>query len=94
MTIFGIIFFWVCQLYILILIARVIFDFVQILARDWSPTGGLVVAANLVYRLTEPPLRFLRKYIPPLNLGGVSLDLGFIVLFIGVRILQEVAYLL
>lgn len=94
MTIFGLILFWVCQLYTLVLIARVILDFVQILARDWYPTGVILVFANLVYKLTNPPLRFLGKYIPPLNLGGISLDLGFLVLFIGVQLLQRLSLLL
>lgn len=91
MSIFGTILFWTCQLYTLVLLARVILDFVQILARDWYPTGVLLVLANLVYKLTNPPLRFLGKYIPPLNLGGISLDLGFIVLFIGVQVIQRIS---
>ncbi|VEI12594.1 YggT family protein [Trueperella bialowiezensis] len=94
MTILGFALFWLCQLYILALIARIIFDLVQILARDWVPGNVVLVLANLVYKVTEPPLRFLRKYIPPLNFGGVSLDLGFIVLFIAVQILQRLAYVL
>ncbi|MCI7305620.1 MULTISPECIES: YggT family protein [Trueperella] len=94
MGIVGLLLFWACQFYILVLIGRVVLDFVQILSRDWYPTGGLVVVANLVYKLTDPPLKFLGRFIPPLNLGGVSLDLGFIVLFIAVQVIQRFAYLL
>ncbi|MCM3907261.1 MULTISPECIES: YggT family protein [Trueperella] len=94
MTIFGLVLFWACQLYILVLIGRVVLDFVQILSRDWYPSGALVVLANLIYKLTDPPLKLLAKFIPPLNLGGVSLDLGFIVLFIAVQVIQRFAYLL
>ncbi|AWA42816.1 YggT family protein [Trueperella pyogenes] len=94
MTILGQLLFWACQIYILILIGRVVLDFVQILSRDWYPTGILVVIANAIYKVTDPPLRLLGKFIPPLNLGGVSLDLGFIVLFIAVQILQRIAYFL
>ncbi|PKZ89815.1 YggT family protein [Trueperella bernardiae] len=94
MTIFGLVLFWACQLYILVLIGRVVLDFVQILSRDWYPSGALVVLANLIYKLTDPPLKLLAKFIPPLNLGGVSLDLGFIVLFIAVQVIQRLAYLL
>ena len=53
-----------------------------------------MVLANLIYKLTDPPLKLLAKFIPPLNLGGVSLDLGFIVLFIAVQVIQRFAYLL
>lgn len=94
MTILGQLLFWACQIYILILIGRVVLDFVQILSRDWYPTGILVVIANAIYKVTDPPLRLLGKFIPPLNLGGVNLDLGFIVLFIAVQILQRIAYFL
>lgn len=94
MGIVGLLLFWACQFYILVLIGRVVLGFVQILSRDWYPTGGLVVVANLVYKLTDPPLKFLGRFIPPLNLGGVSLDLGFIVLFIAVQVIQRFAYLL
>lgn len=94
MTIFGLVLFWACQFYVLVLIGRVVLDFVQILSRDWYPSGALVVLANLIYKLTDPPLKLLAKFIPPLNLGGVSLDLGFIVLFIAVQVIQRFAYLL
>lgn len=94
MTIFGLVLFWACQLYILVLIGRVVLDSVQILSRDWYPSGALVVLANLIYKLTDPPLKLLARFIPPLNLGGVSLDLGFIVLFIAVQVIQRFAYLL
>jgi YggT family protein len=41
--------------------------------------------------VTDPPLKALRKVLPPLRIGQISLDLGFIVLFIVVRILMSVA---
>jgi YggT family protein len=55
-------------------------------AREWRPRGAALVAAHTVYSITDPPLNGLRRLIPPLRLGGISLDLGFLVLFIGVSI--------
>lgn len=75
-------------LYMLVLIIRLVLDWIQVFARSWRPTGIVLVLANLVYSLTDPPLRFLRRFIPPLRLGHVQLDLGFLVLFIGVQILR------
>jgi YggT family protein len=75
-------------LYMLVLIIRLVLDWIQVFARSWRPTGVVLVLANLVYSLTDPPLRFLRRFIPPLRLGQVQLDLGFLVLFIGVQILR------
>ena len=38
--------------------------------------------------MTDPPLKLLRRFLPPLRIGGVSLDLAFLVLFIIVTILR------
>ncbi len=59
-------------------------------ARDWTPRGFLLVVGNVIFKLTDPPLRWLRKFIPPLRFGGVALDMGFLVLFIGLQILSSV----
>lgn len=79
----------ILQLYFFVLIGRLVFDWVQVFARDWRPKGPVLVLANGIYSLTDPPLRALRKVIPPLRLGGVALDLGFLVLIIGVVFAQS-----
>jgi len=48
------------------------------------------VVAEGIFTATDPPLRFLRRYIPPLRLGSVALDLSFMVLFFVVLILVNV----
>lgn len=78
-------------LYWLVLIARLVFDFVQIFARQWRPTGIILVIAEAIYSITDPPLRLLRRVIPPLRLGGVQFDLAFLVLLIGIQLLIPVA---
>ena len=77
------------NLYMLVLLVRVVIDWVQMLARGWRPTGALLVLANLVYGLTDPPLRWLRRVVPALRLGGVGIDLSFLVLVIGISIVQR-----
>lgn len=78
---------FVVFLYFLVLIGRVVFDWIRIFAKEWRPRGAALLVAEPVYTLTEPPLRALRKVIPPLRLGGVALDLSFMVLFFVVYIL-------
>ena len=78
-------------LYWLVLIGRLILDFVQIFARSWQPRGPLLVIAEAIYSLTDPPLRLLRRFIPPLRLGGIQFDLAFLILIIAVQILINVA---
>ena len=78
---------FVVFLYFLVLIGRVVFDWIRIFAKEWRPRDTALLVAEPVYTLTEPPLRALRKVIPPLRLGGVALDLSFMVLFFIVYIL-------
>ena len=78
----GFVIYYVINVYVFILVLRVVLDWVQILARDWRPRGIILVLANLIYALTDPPVRFFGRLIPPLRIGGLALDMGFLVLFI------------
>jgi YggT family protein len=82
---------YVLTIYLVVLIGRMIFGWVQVFARDWRPTGILLILAEAIFTVTDPPLKFLRRFIPPLRLGMVAMDLSFMVLFIVVLILLEVA---
>jgi YggT family protein len=76
----------VLQVYFFILIGRLVLDYVQMFARSWRPSGFVLVLAEIIYTLTDPPLKALRKVIPPLRLGGVALDLSFLVLILLVQV--------
>ena len=76
--------------FLLFLIFRLIMEYVFLLARSFRPTGLVAVLLELAYSVTDPPLKALRKVLPPLRIGQFSLDLGFLVLFIVVRILMSV----
>jgi YggT family protein len=82
---------YVLSIYLVILIGRLVISWIQAFARSWQPTGVILVIAETIFTLTDPPLKFLRRYIPPLRLGTVALDLSFMVLFIVVLILLQVA---
>jgi YggT family protein len=72
--------------FVLLLLARLVLDYVFMFARDYTPHGFVLVLAELVFTLTDPPLRFVRRFVPPLRLGGVSLDLAWFVLFLFTQI--------
>jgi YggT family protein len=76
------------------LIARLVLDYVQMFARSWRPTGVVLVLAEIIYSITDPPLKALRKVIPPLRIGSISLDLSFLVLIILVQVLARIATVL
>ncbi|MCK0116602.1 YggT family protein [Isoptericola sp. CG 20/1183] len=89
-VIFGVVYF-ALFLFLVCLIVRLVFDWVQVFAREWRPRGIVLVIAEAVYTVTDPPLRALRRVIPPLSLGSIRLDLAFLVLFLATSILLRVA---
>lgn len=84
LSVIGVIIVTVASIYNLILLLRIGFDWVQFFAPRWRPRGIILIFANIVYALTDPPLRWLRSFIPPLRLGNVALDVGVLVLFFAV----------
>jgi YggT family protein len=77
-------------LFLLLLIARMIISLIMAFARDFRPAGPMVVVFELIMTVTDPPLKVLRRVIPPLRIGQVSLDMAFLVLFIALQILLRV----
>jgi YggT family protein len=76
--------------FLILLVFRLIMEYVFMFARSYRPAGAVAVALELCYTVTDPPLKALRRVIPPLRIGRVSLDLSFIVLFFVVQILMNV----
>ena len=83
--------YYVLTVFLVLLFLRLIFEYVFLLARSFRPTGLVAMLLELIYTVTDPPLKVLRRVLPPLRIGGVSLDLAFLVLFILVTILRNVA---
>lgn len=73
-----------------VLIGRLVLDWVQVFARDWRPRGALLVVAEVLYSVTDPPLKALRSLVPPLQLGSIRFDLAFLILFVLVSVLTQV----
>jgi YggT family protein len=78
-------------IFFVMLVGRFIIDWVMVLSRGFRPTGPLVVLFEAIYSVTDPPLRLLRRVIPPLRIGGFALDLAFILLFIVVQVAIQYA---
>lgn len=89
-TVVGVVY-AVLYLYMFVLIGRLVLDIVQQWSRQWKPRGFVLVLAELVYTLTDPPLRFLRQFIKPVRLGSIPLDLSYTALFLIVLVLMWTA---
>jgi YggT family protein len=90
MLVFGQLILFVTLVAIVILVARFVLDWVQLLARSWRPRGLVAVVCEGIYTVTDPPLRAVRGVIPPIRMGGALLDLSPMVLLIGLYIIREI----
>lgn len=81
-------------IYWLLFIARLILDLVASFSRGFRPTGVLLLIAEAVFTVTDPPLKLIRRFIPPLRLGSVQFDLGFIIVLVLLQVLMRLALLL
>lgn len=77
---------------IALLIVRFVLEWIMVLNRNFRPTGVSAAAMEIAYTVTDPPLRALRRVIPPLPMGRMSLDLAFLVLWIAAGILISVLH--
>ncbi len=78
------------RIYIYVLWARLILDWVRVLKRDFRPKGLLLVISEMVYTLTDPPLKIVRKVLPPIRIGTILLDVAWIVVLIACQIVIRI----
>jgi YggT family protein len=64
-------------LYVFVLLARLILDWIPFFNREWRPRGAGLVIAETVYTVTDPPIKLFRRFIPPLRIGAIAIDFGF-----------------
>ncbi len=77
----------ILRIFLFALLGRLILDYVRMFAPNWRPSGVSLLLVEAIYSITEKPTNFVRRFIPPLRIGGASLDLSFIVLFFGIQLL-------
>ena len=94
MALVKIILHYVLVIYLVLLIGRLIINWIQSFSPDWKPTGIVLLLAEACFTPTDPPLRLLRRYIRPVRLGRVALDLSFMVLFLVVFVLIRAVQLI
>ena len=90
MTQLGIILILLVQIYTWVLIARIIIEMIQSFSRQFNPPRWFMVIAEPLFVITDPPVKALRRLIPPLQMGGVALDVSVLVLFVLLSILTMI----
>lgn len=91
MTLLGQILSFALQIFFYLMIARFIVELVMSFNRSWRPSGLLLPILDITYTITDPPLKFVRRFVPPLQLGPIALDLAWTIVLFAVLILQSFA---
>ena len=90
MTVVGVVIEYILWFFIAFMWVRFVTEWVQVFARSWSPRGVLLVALEGVYSVTDPPIKALRRVIPPLRIGNFALDLSMLLVFVGAYVLLRI----
>lgn len=77
-------------IFFILMWARFILDLARMFARQWRPRGIGLVLAELVYTVTDPPIKLVRRVIPPLRVGGAALDFAWSIVMLACIILISV----
>jgi YggT family protein len=78
----------VLNIFLGLMLVRLVVDWVQVFARSWSPKGPVLFVLEIVYSATDPPIKFVRRFVPPLRLGAVMLDTSFLLVLVVVYLLR------
>ena len=81
----------VLTVFVGLMLIRLVVDWVQMFARSWTPRGPVLFVLEIVFSATDPPIVFIRRFVPPLRLGAVSLDTSFLIVLIIVYLLRAIA---
>jgi YggT family protein len=95
-SVVGVTIAWVLQIYLVVLIARIVVDYVFMFARDWRPQGIALVLVEAIYTVTDPPIRLLSRVIPSIRVGQFDfrITVVFLLLFVIIRVLISLALLI
>jgi YggT family protein len=84
----GSILLFALNIFLGLLFVRLVVDWVQVFARSWTPKGPVLVVLEIVYSITDPPILFIRRFVPPLRIGSVALDTSFLIVLVLVYLLR------
>jgi YggT family protein len=84
----GAILLLVLNIFLGLMLIRLVVDWVQVFARSWTPKGPVLFVLEIVYTITDPPIMFVRRFVPPLRLGAIAIDTSFLIVLLAVYLLQ------
>jgi YggT family protein len=91
MSMLALIAYWALQIYFYSLIGRLILDLLISLRPGFRPKSLLLPVSEIIFTVTDPPLKFLRRFIKPVRFGSISLDFAWTLLVLVVILLRNLA---
>ena len=91
MSFVGLALYWAAQLYFYAMLSRFVAYLVVSVNRSWKPKSILLPILDFCYTITDPPLRFVRRFVPPLRLGVIQLDLAWTIVLLVVLFIRGLA---
>jgi YggT family protein len=82
--------YWVLLAFFLMLVARFVLGLIVMFAPQWHPKGPVLLLFELIYSVTDPLLRPLRRILPPIGAGGIRIDLSMLMLFVLVSLAMTI----
>lgn len=86
--------YYLLLVYFFIMWARFVLDLARMFARNWRPRGIVLVLSELVYSMTDPPIRAARRLVKPIRIGGMALDFAWSLVMLVVIVLIYLALVL
>ena len=80
---------WALQIYFYLMVTRLIADLVLSVNPSWRPRGLILVIVELIYTLTDPPIKLVKRFIKPVRFGGIALDFGWTIIVFAIGLLQS-----
>lgn len=85
-----IVLYYLTEVFWALLLARIVVEMIASFSRGWSPRGIMAVIFEWLFAITDPPVKALRRVIPPVRMGGIALDLSVLVLFLLIIVVQMI----
>jgi YggT family protein len=82
--------YYLVLLYSFVMWGRFILDLVRNFSRGWRPRGFTLVLSEIIYALTDPPIRLVRRIVPAIRIGGFALDFAWSIVMIVTLILLSI----
>ena len=91
MGIFGVILYYATLIFVIAMWGRLILDFLRAMRPGWRPPSFLLVLSGIIYGITDPPMKAVRRFVKPMSFGAIALDFGWTVVMLAAIVLMYIA---